>query len=222
MRKVIYLAAMVALFAALASCGGQKEEPAESTEAAQHDGDDNDNGQDVAKDDAEASPGLSPQTPTGEPITMIPDEEFSEFEKLAGASLRPYFDEAATQTEISVSPGDYFDMWVIAEFEKTHPMSACEYKLDIPEGIDILGTTHSDSIVITMGKADRDFMAAFRCAHGPKMWVVKYQCKVGDDFKGGKVMTTKGQDLNFLGFTMCDAAKTMIRARPGEATITRN
>ena len=152
-------------------------------------------------------------------VQMIPDEEFSEFEKLANAFIKPYFDENGTQSEKTVKPGDRFDIYVMAEFSTQYSMSAAEYKLNIPEGITVMGSTNSDSTILNLGKYDRDFSIVFRCVSGPWMWLVKYQCFVEDGFKGGVVETEKGADLNFLGFTMCDVQKTMIKAKPGKAVL---
>lgn len=155
----------------------------------------------------------------GEPVQMIPDEEFTEFENLAKAYLKPYFDANATQTEKTVKPGDTFDLYVTAEFSEDYSMSAAEYKLVVPEGISVLASTNSDSTVLNVGKFDEDFAMAFRCTAGPGLWLVKYQCKVDEGFKGGTIETQKGENLNFLGFTMCDVQKTLIKARPGKAVV---
>jgi len=161
--------------------------------------------------------GIPLETPAGEP--MIPDEEFSEFEKLANAVIRPYFDEKGTVTELAVAPGEQFDLWVFAEFKTTHPMSAAEYKLIVPEGVTIVGSSNTENVRITMGKWHTDFSIAFSCMEGPKHWLVKYICIAEDNFAGGPVRITKGHVQDYLGFTMCDAAKTMIRAKPDNAVL---
>ena len=56
--------------------------------------------------------------PRGEPKSMIPGEELSEMEQLANAKLKPYFDANASQTEKAVSPGDRFDVYMFAEYDK--------------------------------------------------------------------------------------------------------
>jgi hypothetical protein len=156
---------------------------------------------------------------TSKPVQMIPDEEFSEFEKLAKAYIKPYFDANGTQSEKTVKPGDIFELYIVSEFSEQYTMSAAEFKLVVPEGISVLASTNCDSTILNLGKYDVDFMIAFHCKSGPGMWLVKYQCKVDDGFKGGVIETQKGINMNFLGFTMCDVQKTMIKARPGKAVI---
>jgi hypothetical protein len=157
-----------------------------------------------------------------EPVSAIyADEEFGEIDRLADAHIRPYFDAEATQTEKAVSAGEYFDLYVIAEYNELYPMSAAEYKLVLPEGVVVMGMVQTDSTILTLGKWDNDFMIAFRCTSGPKAMLVKYQCKAEDDFTGGTIETVKGMDLNFLGFTLCDEIKTMVKGKGGTAEISK-
>ncbi len=155
----------------------------------------------------------------GEPVKMIPDEEFTEYEKLAKAYIKPYFDANGTQTEKTVKPGDTIELYVVAEFSEDYTMSAGEFKLVVPEGLTILASTVCDSTILNLGKYDSDFAIAFHCASGPSMWLVRYMCKIEEGFMGGTIETRKGDNQNFLGFTMCDVQKTLIKARPGKATI---
>lgn len=149
----------------------------------------------------------------------IPEEGLSEFEKLAAATLKPYFDEAGTQTTKTIKPGEYVDVYVVAEFNTAYPMSAAEYRLELPPGMTIMGVSKSDSVVIDFGKPEEDVMMAFRCSAGPKLWLMKYFCKTSEDFAGGDISTHEGSNLNYLGFTLCDVTRTKIRATGGKATI---
>ena len=157
--------------------------------------------------------------PPGEPKPMIPSDEFSELEQLANAHLKPYFDANATQTELAVAPGDRFDLYIVAEYDKNYPMSAAEFRVVLPQGVSILSSTNCDSTIIQFGNPVGDFMMAFRCSYGPKMWLVKHECGVDESFAGGPIKTDEGMAMHFLGFTLCDEGKTLIRAKPGEATL---
>jgi hypothetical protein len=163
--------------------------------------------------------GESAIVPRGEPKSMIPGEELSEMERLANAYLRPYFDDAATQTEKAVAPGDRFEMYVFAEYDRNYLMSAAEYKVTLPEGVKILSSTNCDSTILQFGNPEGDFMIAFHCAYGPKMWLVKYECSADESFAGGVIKTEEGMAMHYLGLTMCDVSKTLIRAKPGEAVL---
>jgi len=183
---------MIVMISLLASCGGKTDETADDQQTADT---------------------------RGEPRQIIPDEEFSEFEKLANAFIRPYFDDQATQSEKTIKPGENFDVYVFAEFSEQYPVSAAEYKLSVPEGITVLFSVECDSTILSLGKYDNDFMIVFKCTAGPKMWIAKYACKADEGFRGGTFETHKGEGLNYLGFTMCDEQKTMLKAKPGKAVL---
>jgi hypothetical protein len=115
-----------------------------------------------------------------------------------------------------------FDLYVIAEFNDAFSMSGAEYKLTVPEGINVLGATYMDSVNITLGKFDVDISLAFpTCIPGPGDWMAKYICRVEDDFKGGTFETHPGDNLDFLGFVICDHLRTEIGAAGGQAELSR-
>ncbi|MDH3215103.1 MAG: hypothetical protein OEN01_02275 [Candidatus Krumholzibacteria bacterium] len=145
---------------------------------------------------------------------------FSEFERLVGASLRPYFNQEGTDSLKTVAPGDYFDLYVFAEFNKDFGMMAAEYKLVVPLGITVLGSDHADITKLSLGSYDVDFMIAFQCLR-ERRWLVKYQCKADDDFEGGVIETIEGQNLNFIGYSMCDGQGTEVRAWGGVAEVVK-
>jgi hypothetical protein len=198
MKKLFALLMVLALVAA---CGGGQEDGSQSAGGATNGG----------------QGGAGDQTSAGQPA--IGEGNLDEFERTVAGFLRPYFDEAGTDTTLDVAPGEQFEMWVVAEYNEAFAMSAAEYKLVLPGGVSLLGTVQSDSTIITLGKHEEDFMMAFRCMPGPKNWLVKYLCKAEDDFAGGVVETVRGQNLDFIGFATCDVSKTMVRAQGGTAEL---
>ena len=146
----IILALLVMCF--LLSCSGEKKEGSAADEKA---------AEEVSK----------------EPVQMIPDEEFTEFDKLLNAYIKPYFDKEGTITEKEVSPGESFEIYVFGEYNDVYGMSASEYKLVLPEGIEVLGEVKSDSTVMTAGSFKKDYLMTFRCAKGQTFMMMKYNCQ---------------------------------------------
>lgn len=197
MKKFLVLLMMIGL---VASCG-TSDEGGEAT--AEHD-----HATEVATQTPESRPG-------------IPDEGGSGYESAAKAVLRPAFDKEGTQTSKDVKPGEMFDLYIVAEFDDAFAMTGAEYKLVLPEGITVLGASYMDSVNVTLGKHETDVMMAFHCVSGPRDWLAKYLCMAEDSFKGGTVETLPGENLNFIGFVMCDHLRTEIRAAGGTAEIGR-
>lgn len=149
----------------------------------------------------------------------ITEDDFSELEQIVKGSLRPYFDEQGTRTEITIAPGEYFDLYVFAEYSEYYPMSAAEYRLVLPAEVSVMGSANNDTTIAAVGKYDQDFGIAFPCMSEPKWWVVKYTCKAHEEFNGGTIEVTRGTGLDFIGFVTCDATRTMIRAKGGTAVL---
>jgi len=189
MKRIIFIS--IALWFAV-SCGGKDEGPA----------------QQATKSSLEKKS-----------VQMIPDEEFTQFERLAQGYIRPYFDVNATQTEKTVKAGENFELYVVAEYNPLYPMSAAEYCLVLPEGVTVMSSANTDSTILTLGKHDQDFMIAFKCSSGPKLWLVRYNCVASAGTAGGTVTIERGRSQNYLGFTMCDEQRTMIKAKPGQVTL---
>lgn len=154
-----------------------------------------------------------------EPIEVIPEGDFTEFDKLVDGYIRPYFDGEGTQPDKTVKAGESFDLYVVGEFSPEFTMCAAEYRLVLPEGVNVLSSVNCDSTMITMGRYDDDFSITFHCTAGPKMWLVKYICATDPSCQGGEIRVEKGAKMGFLGFSLCDGQFTLVNARPGKATL---
>jgi len=191
----------IAVLALLASCGGEKE------------------GGETASNDSADQTATTNQRPPSKPA--IPDAGDSGFDDIASGRIRPAFDIQGIETTKAVAPGEMFDIFVVGEYNDAFAMSGAEYKLTMPDGITVLGASFTDSIIVTLGKPETDFLMAFHCLPGPGDWLVKYLCRAEESFQGGTIETHPGDNLAFIGFVMCDQLKTEIRAQGGTAEITR-
>jgi hypothetical protein len=194
MKKLLLLVMVIGL---VASCG-KSDEGAETAE----------NTATTGEEMPESRPG-------------IPDKGTSGYETAAAAVIRPSFDMEGKETSKEVTPGEMFDLYILAEYNDAFSMTGAEYKLIVPEGVTVLGTTYMDSINVTLGKYETDLLMAFHCLPGPRNWITKYICEVEDSFAGGKFETLPGDNLGFMGFVMCDDLKTEIRAAGGAVELGR-
>jgi hypothetical protein len=195
MKKVFWILLALAL---VASCGKGTEDEAETAEG------------------TEVSGGQGTVDELPPPRPAIDDEPLTRYEKLVAGYIRPYFDQAGTETSRKLASGELFELYVVAEFNDAYLMAAAEYRLVLPKGITVLAQAHTDSMTITVGKHDVDFSMTFHCIPGPKHWLVKYFCKVEDDFAGGVVETAAGDQRKFIGFVTC-ADQLQVRALGGTA-----
>lgn len=151
----------------------------------------------------------------------IPSDDTSEFDRLMQAKITPYFDPEGTVAEKAVAPGEQFDLYLFGEYNEMYPMSAAEFMLALPEGMEILSEAKSDSAVMSVGSYKTDYMMTFRCSKGPKFMMMRYSCRASNTFAGGEIESREGTVHHFLGFTLCDDARTMVKAEPGKAVLTK-
>jgi len=153
------------------------------------------------------------------PKQMIPD---TPDKPVVHAAIKPFFDDKGLVTEKTISPGDKFEVFIFAEYEEKNSMTAAEYKLVLPSGVSILSAVETDSSTLRSGKPEEDFMIAFKCAPGPKVFLVKYSCRAGQNFAGGDIRTALGDRSKFIGLVTCGHAPEQYTADTGKAILKIN
>ena len=151
-----------------------------------------------------------------EPRQAIPDKK----QVLSRTpTLKPYFDENATVAEKLVSPGESFDLYIIAGIGENDHITAAEYKLSLPEGISIIRVIDTDSLTMKSGKPEHDLLVAFNCSSGPNFVLAKFVCLVGDNFTEGTIATLEGEKSKFIGLVDCGPEPVQILAEKGTAAL---
>ena len=198
---------LVALFLALLLVGCSGDNQNESQTANQ-----------VAADDRPPQP--APNPPKTEPREMIPDVDIIP----EGVSLRPYFDEAGTVTEMSAKVGDQVNVYIFAETPEPYKVSACAFRLEAPAGVDYLRETKIPDGTLSLGTWDTNYNLAWPCRDVGRYWVMHYVFTVAEGFTGGDFITTDGfvDDASmFIGFGTCHAKMgDTIRSAGGSITLT--
>jgi len=153
------------------------------------------------------------------PRQMIPD---TPDKPEVHAAIRPFFDDKGLVTEKTISPGDKFEVFIFAEYKENISMTAAEYKLVMPSGVSILMAAETDSSTLRSGKPEEDFMIAFKCAPGPKVFLVKYSCQASQSFAGGDIQTAEGDLSKFIGLVTCSHTPEQYTADTGKAVLKIN
>lgn len=124
---------------------------------------------------------------------------------VAGLFIKPYFDEAGA-TELSVAPGEEFDIVIMAETVEPYTTNAVEFRMDVPPGLRVSSLKELDSRTISMGTYADDYQIAFACQPVGKFRVVTFRCTTDPDFRGGVITVAPGLAGGvrpFLGFSTC-------------------
>lgn len=201
MFRTLMVLFITALLAVSAGCGGQEN-----------------GGQSSSSDTrSESNESSTPQS-REESRPMIPEP----LEVVEGVEMNLYFDEAGTETEKAVAPGEMFAFYVVAEYKDPYHINAAEFRIDLPDGVEVVGSSKFTEKALTVGSWDSDFSMAFECQPPGKQYLMKYNCAVGPDFTGGDIEITPGvksAGISFLGFVSCKPTTEKLPAKGGSATL---
>lgn len=152
---------------------------------------------------ASGQSGQAPATTTGrEAIPDIPPQA----EVTQGVSLMVYLDEAGTMTEATVAPGEELKLYVYAEIEGHHHVSAAQFALSMPEGVEVTNEIKFSPRALTVGKLSDLYAMAFECHESGRFLLLTLECRTGETFPGGEFTVRAGVDAQgnaFLGFVTC-------------------
>lgn len=123
-----------------------------------------------------------------------------------GIELALYGDESGSVTELAVTPGETFDIYMMALVEGTIRISAAQYRLELPDGITIFAEHKIIDRSMTIGDALENFNIAFRCVDPGIIALMRYTLESSDDFSGGEISVLEGippDSPAFRGIVTC-------------------
>jgi hypothetical protein len=194
------------LLIAAVGCGG-KDAPDEQAAG----------GQDAP---ASAHSQLPPADVTSKPGDPMIGDDTQQY-PVEGLFLSPYFDEEGTKTDLAVAPNSQFRVYIFAETTDPYSTNAIQYRVDFPDGVQVLGTDEFEHKSVSMGGYGENYMLAYDCQPAGRFRVVTYLCSAGPGFKGGEIRMQDGlpaSGIAFLGFVSCEFVE--LRATGGVATLT--
>lgn len=202
MTRLVFAAVAASLL--LVGCGGGGGEKAPET--VQH--------KDYPIGRAPATPSRPAIPPAADSVAVTKD-----------VTLRPFFDEAGSDTVKAVTPGKQFEVYVVAQYTQ-HTMNAAQWRLVVPEGVKVTAEHHHDPECLTLGNYAKNFAIVYECQVGDvPYWIVRYDCVADDSFKGGEIRTDQGvpqKGAPFLGFATCGTpSPEKVPAMGGSVKLTR-
>jgi len=202
MRPWIFLLSIV-VGLGLAGCGkgdsGQKQEAATDQTSARSM---------MPSDQVTAQPGQT-ALPVEEPA--VPQE---------GLFINAYFDDAGTVSDVALTPGDKFSIYMFAETVEPHKTNAAQFRLQLPPGVRVVSSAEMETRIATLGKYDFSYMISYECRDPGRFLIVQYMCETTPEFTGGTIEVLPGflgEDTTYLGFTNCDFVE--VRCAGGTATL---
>jgi len=203
MPRLLSLLLVLYVCVAVGCGGGEKSESQSAT---------NDRGNDRAANTSEPTP-----PPVTQSRPAVPEKATVEYE---GISVTPYFDKEGTVTTLAVGTGDEFEIFVFVEYPEPWEMAGVEFRVEVPDGIEVESQGIFTDRAIVFGSWDTDISMGFGCKPADRFWTVKLKCVVEDTFKGGIVALEEGIQGPFLGLVTCGDQNKKIDVDPTTATLT--
>ncbi len=132
-----------------------------------------------------------------------------------------FFDEAGTSRTLKLHGNQKeFDGWVIVQVPEDVEISAVQWQLEIPEGVELDVDRHNKARIMLLGQLEYDLSERFDpCLAGPKAIIHQLTFKVTGKLNNATFSILPGKKGNFLGITDCSESFEMIRASSYKAVV---
>jgi hypothetical protein len=131
-----------------------------------------------------------------------------------------YFDTAFTDTTTTVERGGLVRVYIVGEWDQAEQMSAAEFRLEVPEALEVVGENTPSYVVLTQGKLRTGVKQAFeKCLQGPQVLLNTVTFMAGEDVRSALIRTHPAASSGYLGFATCDATHSLLPAAPGGGVL---
>ena len=131
-----------------------------------------------------------------------------------------YFDESGTKRTIKLEKGQKaLTIHVIVNFPEGMGISAAEYRLVLPQGLELDTDRAYEKIVAHLGTYRDGISESFACTQGPKLLLHTFTLKVTGELENAEIAIMPDPQNNFLGVALCREGQDMIAASSYKAVV---
>jgi len=128
-------------------------------------------------------------------------------------SFGVFFDKEGTTRTIELGPDQKeFKAYIITMFPEEIPIKAVQWKLELPDGVEITGDDYYSGRNLTLGNMLKGFSEGFPCVKGPSLLLHTLTLKVTEPLEDAVISIVPAHRDNFLGVVTCEDGNPMIRA----------
>jgi len=159
----------------------------------------------------EQQPGTQQETGEKEVISYI-DED---------VSYGLYFDEKGTQRTLTLAQGQKeFDLFMIITCPDYMEIAAVEWRLVVPEGVELVNDRYRQDRVLSMGTIERGQSERFApCVTGPRILIHTLTFAVGGTLENAVFAVMPSLDNENLGVAECTEGFPLVRAAAYKAVV---
>jgi len=129
------------------------------------------------------------------------------------------FDEEGKKRTIKVGDGKEVDLYIIINFPETMQISASEFRLVLPEGVEIESDSFYKKRLMSLGTFEAGISEAFVCTPGPKLILHKLRLSIKGKLRNAEIALMPSKQDNFIGVATCDEGNPRVTASSYKAVI---
>jgi len=130
------------------------------------------------------------------------------------------FDSEGKKRTVKLKRGqDHLDIYIIINFPETMQISATEFRLSMPEGIEVESDEFYKKRTAVLGRFEHGIAETFPCVPGPKLILHRLTLKVGEPVKNGEISLLPSLKTDFIGVASCEGGFPKVRASSYKAII---
>jgi hypothetical protein len=124
-----------------------------------------------------------------------------------------YFDEAGEQRTLTLDEGqEEFKVYIIVRFPEWMEIAAVEWRLELPEGIEIVNDQFHPKRFMLLGTFEAGISERFACMTGPSVTIHTLTLKTTGKLRNAEVAILPGKESKFLGVAKCQESFPLVRA----------
>ena len=135
-------------------------------------------------------------------------------------SFGVFFDEKGTKRQITLEEGQKEILtYIILRYPEEVSISAVEYRIELPEGVQIWSDRCYEKRTLTMGNFERGMTEGFGCVYGPELLLHTLTLRIDGDLENATISILPSLITGFIGAVTCDDAPAKVRAISFKAVI---
>ena len=131
-----------------------------------------------------------------------------------------YFDQEGEQRTLTLEEGqEEFKAYIIVNFPEWMEIAAVEWRLVLPEGIEVVNDQFHPKRFILLGTFELGISERFTCIAGPSLTIHTLTLRATEKLNNAELAIMPGKESNFLGVAKCQEGFPVVRAASYKAVL---
>ncbi len=130
------------------------------------------------------------------------------------------FDSEGTKRTVKLKKGqDHLDIYIIVNFPETMQISATEFRLSMPEGVEVESDEFYKKRTAVLGRFEHGIAETFPCVPGPRLILHRLTLKISEPVRNCEISLLPSRKTDFIGVASCEEGFPKVSASSYKAII---